>query len=462
MKTHSVTIFSVSLLLLFILSTTAVDASSISNAAQYSSDTGFYYICDDNSCTLTAYDGDEDNLSVPSNIDNFNVSGIGDECFAYNSTLISVIIADGIENIGDNAFDGCSSLQTIQIPSSVTSLGEGVFSGCDNLTILLDKDSFAESYCLDAGLTYEYIDSAASLTEAASDSTSAAQISKAEELFGLSPITPFDTARKYTEHYLKAPATGALILDEKYHYLDEFIVNNWGLRILPAESFDANNDGSTETDECIYEAAGKKNPSIKLNLPQLTYRINTLSRMWKSKEFEYFCYAISQNDETLFAEESRSIKEPNKLGLYSDISRIEMSRVTGASSGDVIKQPIVMWEMENIYDSNDTWQGIIITCEDQKFKYYTDDFMELRGITRIGLAYTDIDEYLSAVSEAILAKEDSVEIDFRNLDQLRNNAIVVCGVRYVLPVPLREVVDHNAIPAEAEYCYNIGEEYVLE
>ena len=54
--------------------------------------------------------------------------------YDYWSSILSVIISDGVTSIGESAFDGCSSLTSITIPNSVTSIGEGAFFGCSGLT----------------------------------------------------------------------------------------------------------------------------------------------------------------------------------------------------------------------------------------------------------------------------------------------------------------------------------------
>ena len=54
--------------------------------------------------------------------------------YDYWSSILSVIISDGVTSIGESAFDGCSSLTSITIPNSVTSIGAWAFDGCSSLT----------------------------------------------------------------------------------------------------------------------------------------------------------------------------------------------------------------------------------------------------------------------------------------------------------------------------------------
>ena len=52
----------------------------------------------------------------------------------FLSSIISVIIEDGITSIGDYAFSDCSGLTSVTIPNSVACIGEGAFYGCTDLT----------------------------------------------------------------------------------------------------------------------------------------------------------------------------------------------------------------------------------------------------------------------------------------------------------------------------------------
>ncbi len=132
-----------------------------------------------------------------------SVTSIGNKAFYYCVSLTSVTIPDSVTAIGDHAFSGCFSLTSVTIPDSVTSIGDDVFSRCDSLTagpipgsvtaigdgafyfcysltsvtipdsvtvignsafsfcgslsmIIVTKGSFAEQYCIDNNLPYQY------------------------------------------------------------------------------------------------------------------------------------------------------------------------------------------------------------------------------------------------------------------------------------------------------------------
>lgn len=71
-------------------------------------------------------------ITVPTNLDGYDVIGIEDFSDCINVTRI--VIPEGIEYLGDQAFMGCENLKTVYIPSSVTEIGHGVFALCSMLS----------------------------------------------------------------------------------------------------------------------------------------------------------------------------------------------------------------------------------------------------------------------------------------------------------------------------------------
>ncbi|MBQ6780506.1 MAG: leucine-rich repeat protein [Treponema sp.] len=61
-----------------------------------------------------------------------------DSSLSYSSprctSLVAVLLPEGITSIGDSAFRNCTSLKKITIPESVTSIGSSAFYGCSSLT----------------------------------------------------------------------------------------------------------------------------------------------------------------------------------------------------------------------------------------------------------------------------------------------------------------------------------------
>ena len=57
------------------------------------------------------------------------ITYLPENCFASNSSLLTVILPTSLEEIADGAFSDCTSLENVTLPESLLSLGVGVFSG---------------------------------------------------------------------------------------------------------------------------------------------------------------------------------------------------------------------------------------------------------------------------------------------------------------------------------------------
>lgn len=117
----------------------------------------FLYKKDGSSAIITGYNGTESHIVIPSSIDGYKVTAIGDSAFS-SPTLKSVIISSGIEKIDWFAFNECTALISITIPQSVTSIGYSAFSPQSNtFTIYCHNDSFAHKYAKSYGWSYSLI-----------------------------------------------------------------------------------------------------------------------------------------------------------------------------------------------------------------------------------------------------------------------------------------------------------------
>ncbi len=100
----------------------------------------FLYSLDANgNATITAYNGTESNLTIPSTIDGHNVVTIGSHAFdeSRNSTnghtIKNLIISEGIEKIELLAFVKCDNLETVKLPESLNFLDMQTFLQCTKL-----------------------------------------------------------------------------------------------------------------------------------------------------------------------------------------------------------------------------------------------------------------------------------------------------------------------------------------
>ncbi len=99
----------------------------------------FSYTLDVNgNAIITAYNGTESNLTIPSKIDGHMVNQIASHAFdgdrdTHNQILEKITISEGISDIGDFAFVGCTNLESIQLPESLMYLGDTTFIRCSKL-----------------------------------------------------------------------------------------------------------------------------------------------------------------------------------------------------------------------------------------------------------------------------------------------------------------------------------------
>ncbi|MGM9978878.1 MAG: leucine-rich repeat protein [Clostridium sp.] len=106
---------------------------------------------------ITGYHGEQENLEIPSQLDDKYVIEIGLNAFRENEIIKNVSIPNNVKKVGEGAFDlcvnlkgvtlpknikriydntfrACSSLETIDIPEKVTTIGDNAFLVCESLT----------------------------------------------------------------------------------------------------------------------------------------------------------------------------------------------------------------------------------------------------------------------------------------------------------------------------------------
>jgi len=84
---------------------------------------------------------------IPSQIDGWTVSSIGECAFQYCENLTGITLPDSITSIGENAFCACFSLKSIVIPEGVAEIPMWAFSYCRKLaTITIPRSVKAVQY----------------------------------------------------------------------------------------------------------------------------------------------------------------------------------------------------------------------------------------------------------------------------------------------------------------------------
>lgn len=88
-----------------------------------------------------------------------NVTRIRERSFQGCESLRNIALPEGLASIEHGAFWDCVSLGTVTIPESVSFIDDRVFSGCGDITLIVERDSYAQEYCIEQGLNYLYSDS---------------------------------------------------------------------------------------------------------------------------------------------------------------------------------------------------------------------------------------------------------------------------------------------------------------
>ena len=90
----------------------------------------FYYsILDDGTAEIFRYYGNDQKLTIPSEVGGIKVTSIAVTAFMDRTSLKEAVIPEGVTNIGGGAFSRCTSLEKVTLPQSLVSIGSGAFSG---------------------------------------------------------------------------------------------------------------------------------------------------------------------------------------------------------------------------------------------------------------------------------------------------------------------------------------------
>ncbi len=91
-----------------------------------------YEIVDDGAC-ITFYDGEDEEVIIPDELDGYPVVAIGTEAFYACMDVTSIQLPATVTEIGPHAFATCWCLTEINLPAGLTSIGEGAFMYCLDL-----------------------------------------------------------------------------------------------------------------------------------------------------------------------------------------------------------------------------------------------------------------------------------------------------------------------------------------
>ncbi|MBQ9031524.1 MAG: leucine-rich repeat domain-containing protein [Parasporobacterium sp.] len=127
----------------------------------YESSDYTYWINQDETITIAEYLGEDLTVEIPSEIDGYPVSAIGEQAFSYKK-MESLLIPEEVRTIASRAFEYCTVTESLILPAGVSLdynafgyaklpvtvtipedavLGEGSFAYCDNLEFLIVEEN---------------------------------------------------------------------------------------------------------------------------------------------------------------------------------------------------------------------------------------------------------------------------------------------------------------------------------
>ena len=127
------------------------------NASNNGTLSKYLYTVKDGVAIITGYTGKDKHIVIPSNIDGYEVEGIGESAFSY-SKLSSVIISEGVKSIDWFAFYTIPTLISITVPQSVTEIGYSAFDGASSsFSIYCHEGTYIHDYAKSYGISYVII-----------------------------------------------------------------------------------------------------------------------------------------------------------------------------------------------------------------------------------------------------------------------------------------------------------------
>ena len=108
-----------------------------------------YTALEDGTVEITKYNGTNEVVNIPRELDGKTVTGIGQQAFAANESIGSVTIPDSVKSIGTWAFSFCANLASVTIPYSCPPIDSSnfPFAGCpEGVTFTFPDGTDASQY----------------------------------------------------------------------------------------------------------------------------------------------------------------------------------------------------------------------------------------------------------------------------------------------------------------------------
>lgn len=142
-----------------------IDQNSETETSKYS-----YALLDDGTAKIMRYLGSEQQVTVPSELDGYPVTVIGNHAFNECSWVTEIVLPEGIHTISTQAFSRCYNLTDISLPESLQTIKSSAFECCSFSEISIPAgvtmvDSHAFSECSDlTSITFHGMSTAINFT----------------------------------------------------------------------------------------------------------------------------------------------------------------------------------------------------------------------------------------------------------------------------------------------------------
>ena len=93
----------------------------------------FEYSNEGGEISITGYLGPGGQVVIPSTIDGFPVTRIGDRAFRDRNELSGIDIPESVVAIGEEAFTHCHGIRSVDLPRNVAEIDGSAFSRCRRL-----------------------------------------------------------------------------------------------------------------------------------------------------------------------------------------------------------------------------------------------------------------------------------------------------------------------------------------
>ena len=100
-----------------------------------------YTILENGSISIAGYTGGATDLVLPTEIDGYPVSAVGEEAFHGNDSIITLTVPGSIMEIGASAFQNCENLTSVTLEEGVQKLGDLSFANNRSLIEVNVPDS---------------------------------------------------------------------------------------------------------------------------------------------------------------------------------------------------------------------------------------------------------------------------------------------------------------------------------